>query len=204
MSKRYIAIVVAVAVGGVAVAYAAIPDSKGVIHGCRNSGSGLLRVIDSGQTCSASESSLDWVQSAGYEVFRSFGFSPPVEITAVSPAPAQHVMTLTLPPGSYEISTYVEAQKDSGNGVLTCFTFTGPNVATSIQRAAMGTDPGDSRLMTMSGTGLIDFPSGGTAELACRQRTEPAQPTGANPRINAADITAVRIGTITAGEDTSG
>jgi hypothetical protein len=34
MKKRYIAIAaIAVAIGGAAIAYAAIPDSKGIIHG---------------------------------------------------------------------------------------------------------------------------------------------------------------------------
>jgi hypothetical protein len=201
VKKRYIAIaVIAVVIGGAAVAYAAIPDSKGIIHGCRNNRTGLLRVIDSGQTCLSSETALDWVQSAGFEVYRSFGFSPPVEITAVAPA-SQHVMTLTLQPGSYQISTYVEVQKDSGDGVLVCFTTAGPGFASSIQRAAMGTDPGDSRLLTTSGTGLVDFSNGGDAELRCRQN---AGATGANPVVNATDITAVRIGTISQHEDGQG
>jgi hypothetical protein len=156
----------------------------------------MLRVINSGQTCLSSETALDRVQSAGFEVFRSAGFQPPVEITAVAPSDFQHVMTLSLQPGSYEISTYFEAQKDSGDGVLVYLTLTRPGFATSLDRDAMGTDPGDSRLLTMSGTGLADFPSGGTAELSCRQR---AGATGANP---VADISAVRIGTITQGPDT--
>jgi hypothetical protein len=201
MKKRYIAIaVIAVVAGGAAIAYAAIPDSKGIIHGCRNNGSGLLRVIDTGQTCLASETPLDWVQSAGFEVYRSFGFSPPVEITAVAPA-SQHVMTLTLQPGSYQITTSVEVQKDSGNGDLVCFTRTAPGFATSVQRGAMGTDPGDSRLLTMSGTGLFDFADGGDAELRCRQN---AGATGANPLVIETDITAVRIGTISQHEDGQG
>jgi hypothetical protein len=148
VKKRYIAIaVIAVVIGGAAIAYAAIPDSKGIIHGCRNNGSGVLRVIDSGQSCSPAETALDWVQSAGFEVYRSPGFSPPIEITAVAPADFQHVMTLTLQPGSYEISTSVEAQKDSGDGELACLTFTAPGFVTSLLRSAMGTDPGDSRFL---------------------------------------------------------
>jgi hypothetical protein len=202
MKKRYISIaVIALVVGGAAIAYAAIPDSKGIIYGCRNNGSGVLRVIDSGQTCLRSETALDWVQSAGFEVYRSPGFSPPVEITAVNPDDFQHVMSLTLQPGSYQISTSVEVQKDSGDGVLACLTLTAPGFASSIERAAMGTDPGDSRWLEMSGTGLADFPSGGTAELKCRQRPGP---TGANPVVDGADITAVRIGTISQHEDGQG
>jgi hypothetical protein len=48
-----------------AVAYAAIPGSDGVIHGCYTTrGSGSLRVIDTsaGQHCTAAESALNWNQ----------------------------------------------------------------------------------------------------------------------------------------------
>jgi hypothetical protein len=56
-----LACLVAFALAG--VAYAAIPGSDGVIHGCLQSHSGTLRVIDpdSGQ-CRSSETSLDWNQ----------------------------------------------------------------------------------------------------------------------------------------------
>jgi hypothetical protein len=198
--KRFLFPIIAVAVliGGVAVAYAAIPDSQGIIHGCRNNGSGVLRVIDSGQTCSTAESSLDWVQSAGFEVYRSPGFSPPVEITAVAPDPFQHVMTLPLSPGSYAISTSVEVQKESGDGVLICYTRVAPGFATWLGRTAMGTAPGDLRWVTMSGTGLYGFADSGQAELLCRQQTGA---TGAYPVVLGADISAVRIGTVSQHED---
>ena len=199
MRKRWI--VLAVAVIGVvsgSIAYASIPDPSGVIHGCRNNGSGVLRVIDSGQTCSPAESSFDWVQSAGFEVYRSFGFSPPVEITAVAPDPPQHVMTLPLSPGSWEISTTVEVQKDSGDGVVACFTQVAPGFVTWAGRTAMGTAPGDLRWVTMSGTGLYEFANGGQAELMCRQRTGAI---GSNPLVVEADISAVRIGTVKQHED---
>src|SRR5689334_15302437 len=46
------------------VAWAAVPDANGVIHGCRNTSTGALRVIDTaaGQTCTASEAALNWGQ----------------------------------------------------------------------------------------------------------------------------------------------
>jgi hypothetical protein len=45
-------------------AYAAIPDSAGVIHGCYATRLGLLRVIDpsAGQKCASLEKPLDWNQ----------------------------------------------------------------------------------------------------------------------------------------------
>lgn len=50
---------------GFGVAWATIPDSDGVIHGCRHNTTGSLRVIDSdtGQTCAGNETALNWNQS---------------------------------------------------------------------------------------------------------------------------------------------
>ena len=46
------------------MALASIPDSSGVIHGCRSKTTGVLRVIDSdaGQRCLAGEAELTWNQ----------------------------------------------------------------------------------------------------------------------------------------------
>jgi hypothetical protein len=44
------------------VAYAAIPDSAGVIHGCYATKSGALRVIDTSAKCANGELALNWSQ----------------------------------------------------------------------------------------------------------------------------------------------
>jgi hypothetical protein len=49
-----------VALGG--VAFAAIPDSSGTIHGCFQKISGSLRVVESASDCKASESPIAWNQ----------------------------------------------------------------------------------------------------------------------------------------------
>lgn len=55
-----VAAFVTLVVGG-GIAYATIPDSNGVIHGCMNKGSGILRVIDDAVSpCSAGETPLSW------------------------------------------------------------------------------------------------------------------------------------------------
>jgi hypothetical protein len=72
---------VLVVLAAAVAATAAIPDANGVIHGCRNLKSGVLRVIDTdkGQTCSKDEAALTWNQTgpqgpagppgiSGYEV----------------------------------------------------------------------------------------------------------------------------------------
>jgi hypothetical protein len=50
--------------GAGGLAYASIPDSGGVIHGCYN-GKGRLRVIDTaaGKTCNATEKAISWSQT---------------------------------------------------------------------------------------------------------------------------------------------
>jgi hypothetical protein len=57
-------VVVAIAVGG--IAYASIPDANGVIHGCYNTDTGVLRVFGKSkdfQQCNAGEKPLDWSQT---------------------------------------------------------------------------------------------------------------------------------------------
>lgn len=58
------AIAVAVAISGGAIAYASIPDSAGVIHGCYTVKGGALRVIYTakGQTCTTGQHGLNWNQ----------------------------------------------------------------------------------------------------------------------------------------------
>jgi hypothetical protein len=65
MNKRAGLLVMALLLLGGSVAYAAIPDSQGVIHACRNAKSGALRVIDTdkGQTCGKDEAALSWNQT---------------------------------------------------------------------------------------------------------------------------------------------
>jgi len=61
-------VAVAVAVVGGAVAYASIPDSSGVVHGCYSHAMGSLRVIDTASTdpingkCLTTETAISWNQ----------------------------------------------------------------------------------------------------------------------------------------------
>ena len=72
MYKRILvgaALAVAVSAGVAAVAYSAIPDGSGVIHGCYKSDHGDLRVIDPAaskkdqSTCKNDETALNWGQT---------------------------------------------------------------------------------------------------------------------------------------------
>ncbi|MDX6280080.1 MAG: hypothetical protein QOH03_1151 [Kribbellaceae bacterium] len=66
---RLAGIVAAVGViGAGSVAYAAIPDDEGVVHGCYNKGGllqdkGALRVVDKGERCRSNETAMTWSQT---------------------------------------------------------------------------------------------------------------------------------------------
>jgi len=63
--KKYLAIfsILALLIFG-GIAYASIPDSSGVIHGCYKNSTGSLKVIDdSSQTCASGETALNWNQT---------------------------------------------------------------------------------------------------------------------------------------------
>lgn len=63
-SKRAAAAVVVLALASGGVAYATIPDSSGVIHGCYTKRGGVLSVVDlsAGQTCSSFQTPIAWNQ----------------------------------------------------------------------------------------------------------------------------------------------
>jgi hypothetical protein len=53
----------AILLGG-SVAWAAIPDANGVIHGCVKNGNLRVADTDAGDSCKGNEEALDWNQSA--------------------------------------------------------------------------------------------------------------------------------------------
>jgi hypothetical protein len=59
MARKLVGVLLLLAVGA-GVALAAIPDRNGVIHGCRITRTGLLRVIKSTAHCRAGERPLNW------------------------------------------------------------------------------------------------------------------------------------------------
>jgi hypothetical protein len=65
MKGLALGIAIGIVLAGGTVALASIPDSAGVIHGCRNNKDGSLRIIDTdaGQTCKSSETALPWNQT---------------------------------------------------------------------------------------------------------------------------------------------
>jgi hypothetical protein len=59
---RRLAFVAILALAGAGIAFATIPDSAGVVHGCYSAKNGALRVIDSTAKCASGELPLNWNQ----------------------------------------------------------------------------------------------------------------------------------------------
>ncbi len=147
--RRLIAAAVAAALVGLAaagIAYAAIPDGTGVIHGCYANKGGSLRVIDTGlgQSCdSKNETSLTWSQTGPSgargptgakgttgatgakgpsgatgpsDAFTNYG--TPTQISSLD---TQTVTSVTLPAGNYTLSASIRAVNDDGDtNLLAC------------------------------------------------------------------------------------
>jgi hypothetical protein len=92
-------VVLGLTAGG--IAYASIPGSNGVIHGCYQKLNGQLRVIDpgTGGTCTVSENPLDWNQFSGYEVVNTA-----FEETAITSASAIFEESVACPTGKVALS----------------------------------------------------------------------------------------------------
>ncbi|GAA1133443.1 hypothetical protein GCM10009630_34520 [Kribbella jejuensis] len=70
-----VAATAAIVLGGAGLAYAAIPDSGGVIHACYGKTGGTLRVSDTG-TCRSTEVSLSWNTAGPAAVWSGLCWSP--------------------------------------------------------------------------------------------------------------------------------
>jgi hypothetical protein len=79
----------AVTAAGVGIAYASVPDSTGVIHGCYNSTSYALRVLDTAKTakCPTGQKALNWNQTgpAGVTVVARPRISAPTKLVYRTP-----------------------------------------------------------------------------------------------------------------------
>ena len=126
-TSALILLVAAVAAG--AVAYAAIPDESGMIHGCYSTKDGALRVVDpaAGGSCNTSkESSLNWNQtgpegppgpSAGFHAAKR------AQVDLLPGAVDTTIVSIAdLPAGSYIITGHTAAVNFNGSvqGYVRC------------------------------------------------------------------------------------
>lgn len=118
------------------IAYATIPDSGGVIHGCYEKAWGTLRVIDTGkpQTCSKFETPLNWSQTGPQgsqgpqgiqgpkgptgptgpsDVWTVDGYGAPDKGVGAAPNEETLATTPTLPAGSYFVQAETSLRNDT-------------------------------------------------------------------------------------------
>jgi hypothetical protein len=144
-------------------------------------------------------------QGIGYRFIRS---SPPsatnVEVTARGtgdiglPAPGEsetEIFRFSLPAGKYHVTATIGAFKNDGSADLICYV---REMGATFMRAAIGIDPGYTRLLTIHNDGMVDWP-GGEAALVCIQAANvPDSPTGVeNPEVFYATVNATTLGSFT-------
>jgi hypothetical protein len=175
-------VVAAAAVGaGVGIAYAAIPDGSGVIHGCYSNTSGALRVIDTGagQRCSAAEKAVDWSQTGPQGAQGPQGPQGPQGQRGPSDAFTKYsntridisccatstISSLALPAGSFLLTGAVQIADSTPNdfgAVGACFFASsepGQIGAFKLARNEVATAPV---------TGLVTLAAAQSVELRCR------------------------------------
>jgi hypothetical protein len=178
---------VALAIVGIAlvaggIAYAAIPDGSGVIHGCYQKNQGTLRVIDTGttQTCSSSEAPLTWSQTGPQGQPGQQGQQGPPGPTGPSDvwsvdgccavlkniAPFDTWVTVattsTLPAGSYSVESEIEIEN-----TLSTFTDYACDLVDSEANIYQDTRFSSSDWVTIPDQAVITLASPDTISLSC-------------------------------------
>ena len=109
------------------VAYASIPGPDGVIHGCRKTSDGTVRIIDSAASCPSGYVALNWSQSGPQGPAGAAGPQGPAGllgyqvVTVVAPVTvdfnpsygAQVTMTADCPAGKVAVSGSGKVSKDA-------------------------------------------------------------------------------------------
>lgn len=172
-------------VGG--IAYATIPDTGGVIHGCYQKNQGALRVIDTdkGQACSSSETALNWSQTGPQGPQGAPGPQGPAGPSGSSHAystyddaaqtllaPYSNTITkLTLPAGDYVVwatgSVVRSGTFDTAGSAndVKCVLDDPDGNAVTASEAEANLDDGDAVPYVLVDT--MSLPSGGTITVDC-------------------------------------
>lgn len=175
-----------------AIAYAAIPDTAGVIHGCLKPGDGKLRVIDSDtQSCKGKETPLNWSQQGGGG---SDGFATVVRDVSITDVESA-VATLTLPAGNYIVNASIFVNNDSGTlsaPIICSFSPIGLGgfFAMPLTPFVSGAIPSAG---TLAMTNAISLSSTGPVSVLCYDNAGP----GASATINTVQMTAIKVATLT-------
>ena len=192
-------VVAALALAG-GIAYATIPDANGVIHGCRKTGSGLLRVIDADvASCKPGEARLNWNQQGVQGPPGPPGPSAQVDALYANsnafvqlPGTFRTILSLSLPAGSWLVNGTVNLGNFSGKRVPVLCALSGANSVLSV--AGLASFPGaGGDALTLPLSGIADLSSAGTVELQCLSNTG----TSAQGFAEGRQMTALRVSSLT-------
>jgi hypothetical protein len=166
------AVLVLATAGG--IAYAAIPDASGVIHGCYKKSSpnqGTLRVIDTerGQTCSSSENALSWNQTGPKGATGPTGPTGPSDGYSASNdymrvgGDDTTLVSVDVPAGSYTVAAKTHVYNAVENSFAIC----------ELRAAGDAIDGNINRLIAPANDQVVPFlgvaslAEGGTIALVC-------------------------------------
>jgi hypothetical protein len=172
---------------GGALAWASIPDSRGIVHGCYTS-NGTLRVVDSdaGQACKSNEKSLDW-SAAKRSAYQGFGAG---HLTGSDIVIAADV---TLPAGSYALTAAVEIiNTGSANVQIACFLRTesasGIYNVSLVHQTVGPASASAATFATLSATGVAPITLSGVARMDCQDQLNSGSATSLNGTIVATSV----------------
>jgi|ERR1700675_3683538 len=192
------------------VAFASIPDSSGVIHGCFETQQGQLRVIDPAtQHCLPSETAISWnnIGPQGPAGLAgppgppgsgggSNGFVTGVRSGTLTLTPSA-VLTLTLPAGSYILSASVFVS-NSNSGTVGAPILCWFSPATEGGLFAINLTPFVSGAIPTAGTvpmtDAVTLPSAGPVSVICQDNAG----AGGTANVGTAQMTAIQMATVTA------
>lgn len=154
------------------IAYATIPDGGGVIHACYQKNQGALRVIDTdkAQTCSSSETPLNWSQTGPpgptgpSDVWSVDGYDAGFKNLAPAQTWVNLATTSTLPAGNYSVQA--EAEADSTLPISTDYSCDLVDSSTNVyQDTRATTSSGD--WVTIPVQAVVTLASPDTISLRC-------------------------------------
>jgi hypothetical protein len=175
-----IALMMVLAVGAAGgIAYAAIPDSAGVIHGCYQKANGSLRVIDTqaGGKCSSVENPLDWNQTgpAGprgpSDAYLASDGGKPISLTGTT------LVSLTLPAGNYTLIAKTGVYSLTNPDIVDCLLQAGTTTLDEdrVRVDGLSTTNDDNEFMDL--IGIVSLASTGTVSVVCTSSSSASENT---------------------------
>jgi hypothetical protein len=221
-----VVVVFALAAG---TAWASIPDSGGVIHGCYKTDNGKLRVIDSSSAgCATDEASLTWNQTgpqgatgetgpagpqgppgptrADERFYLASSFADRSTWLPITAAPFSGVSSTTrivtshLAAGNYTVAAQVIAENHDGVGYVVCLLHNGGQIL-GISEAAIGIEGSTDFAQTLGIDVGVSLAQAADVDLSCVSVPLGLPHAVGTPIVGLADIVATKVDTLTLGQD---